>query len=136
MASASDYAREIREAVGFFQTLRAALIKTGTSGGPSKSERDWAIAQIADPAPLRLSARLAGRRCSDGTGPSRSIVGEMECLRHERNPQPQARPRALPEHESGDGRDSGIRLGTAVHHARAGGPGGNTAWSCDRVAAG
>ena len=48
LASASDYAREIREAVGFFQTLRAALIKTGTSGGPSKSERDWAIAQIID----------------------------------------------------------------------------------------
>lgn len=48
LASASDYAREIREAVGFFQTLRAALIKTGTSGSQSKSERDWAIAQIID----------------------------------------------------------------------------------------
>ena len=48
LASASDYAREIREAVGFFQTLRAALIKTGTTSGPSKSERDWAIAQIID----------------------------------------------------------------------------------------
>ncbi|NVZ11683.1 type I restriction endonuclease subunit R [Allochromatium humboldtianum] len=48
LASASDYAREIREAVGFFQTLRAALIKTGTSGRQSKSERDWAIAQIID----------------------------------------------------------------------------------------
>ena len=46
LASASDAAREIREEVGFFQAIRAALVKTSASGGKSLSERELAIQQI------------------------------------------------------------------------------------------
>ena len=46
LASASDAAREIREEVGFFQAIRAALVKTSTSGGKSLAERELAIQQI------------------------------------------------------------------------------------------
>ncbi|MDR2877477.1 MAG: type I restriction endonuclease subunit R, partial [Chromatiales bacterium] len=46
LASASDEARGIREAVGFFQAIRAALVKSATSSGVTSQERDFAIQQI------------------------------------------------------------------------------------------
>src|SRR5690606_8474666 len=46
LASASDEAREIREEVGFFQAIRAALVKSGTGSGASQQERELAIQQI------------------------------------------------------------------------------------------
>jgi type I restriction enzyme R subunit len=46
LASASDEAREIREEVGFFQAIRAALIKSGTGSGVTRQERELAIQQI------------------------------------------------------------------------------------------
>lgn len=46
LASASDEAREIREEVGFFQAIRAALIKTTTGSGVIQQERELAIQQI------------------------------------------------------------------------------------------
>jgi type I restriction enzyme R subunit len=46
LASASDEARGIREEVGFFQAIRAALVKSSTSSGISSQERDFAIQQI------------------------------------------------------------------------------------------
>jgi type I restriction enzyme R subunit len=46
LASASDAAREIRDEVGFFQAIRAAMIKTTESGGRSPAERELAIQQI------------------------------------------------------------------------------------------
>ncbi|MGZ8521457.1 MAG: type I restriction endonuclease subunit R, partial [Candidatus Binatia bacterium] len=46
LAAASDAAREIREEVGFFQTIRAALVKSRPNGGKSAAEREWAIQQI------------------------------------------------------------------------------------------
>ena len=46
VASARDAAREIREEVGFFQAIRAALVKTSASGGKSLAERELAIQQI------------------------------------------------------------------------------------------
>jgi type I restriction enzyme R subunit len=46
LASASDAAREIRDEVGFFQAIRAAMIKTIESGGKSPAERELAIQQI------------------------------------------------------------------------------------------
>jgi type I restriction enzyme R subunit len=47
LAASSDEARRIREDVGFFQAIRAALIKSiATSGGKSVAERDMAIQQI------------------------------------------------------------------------------------------
>ncbi len=46
LASASDEASEIREEVGFFQAIRAALVKSGTGSGVTKQERELAIQQI------------------------------------------------------------------------------------------
>jgi type I restriction enzyme, R subunit len=48
LSSASDAARSIREEVGFFQSIRAALVKTETNTrtGRTNSQRDLAIQQI------------------------------------------------------------------------------------------
>ena len=46
IAAASDQAREIRDEVGFFQTVRAALAKSVTGTGKSSAERDLAVQQI------------------------------------------------------------------------------------------
>ncbi|AHB77235.1 type I restriction endonuclease subunit R [Pandoraea pnomenusa] len=46
LASASDEAREIREEVGFFQAIRAALVKSSTGSGVTQQERELAIQQL------------------------------------------------------------------------------------------
>lgn len=46
LASGSDEAREIRDEVGFFQTVRAALAKSAPGSSKSTAERDFAIQQI------------------------------------------------------------------------------------------
>ena len=46
LAAASDEAREIRDEVGFFQTVRAALAKSAPSAGKNSAERDLAVQQI------------------------------------------------------------------------------------------
>ncbi len=46
LASASDEALEIREEVGFFQAIRAALVKSSTGSGVTQQERELAIQQI------------------------------------------------------------------------------------------
>ncbi|MDE0341829.1 MAG: type I restriction endonuclease subunit R [Deltaproteobacteria bacterium] len=45
LTAASDEARDIRDEVGFFQTVRAALAKS-VPGGKSSAERDLAVQQI------------------------------------------------------------------------------------------
>ena len=46
LAGASDQARDIRDEVGFFQTVRAALAKSAPGSGESSAERDLAVQQI------------------------------------------------------------------------------------------
>lgn len=46
LASASDEARKIREEVGFFQTIRAALVKSSAGAGQTAAERELAVQQI------------------------------------------------------------------------------------------
>ena len=48
LAAASDAAREIRDAVGFFQAVRAALAKSSGGGGSGSADRAFAIQQILD----------------------------------------------------------------------------------------
>jgi type I restriction enzyme R subunit len=48
LASASDEARQIRDEVGFFQAIRAALVGSRTPSGKSKAERELAVQQIID----------------------------------------------------------------------------------------
>lgn len=46
LASASDKARSIREEVGFFQAIRAALVKSSTGSGKMQQDREMAMQQI------------------------------------------------------------------------------------------
>ncbi|MXI72476.1 DUF3387 domain-containing protein, partial [Mycobacterium tuberculosis] len=48
LAAASDDARRIREEVAFFQTVRAALVKTGGGSGANGADKEFAIQQILD----------------------------------------------------------------------------------------
>lgn len=48
LASASDEARAIRDEVGFFQTVRAALVKSADGAGKGAADREFAIQQILD----------------------------------------------------------------------------------------
>ena len=47
LAAASDEAREIRDEVAFYQTVRAALVKS-SAGGPSQRDREFAVQQLID----------------------------------------------------------------------------------------
>ncbi|MDO9003399.1 MAG: type I restriction endonuclease subunit R [Aquabacterium sp.] len=46
LAGGSDEARMIREEVGFFQAIRAALVKSSASAGMSQHDRELAVQQI------------------------------------------------------------------------------------------
>ncbi len=46
LAASSDEARAIREEVGFFQAIRAALVKTAGGSGTTRQDRELAIQQI------------------------------------------------------------------------------------------
>lgn len=48
LASASDEARTIRDEVGFFQAIRAALAKTTATGKISEKDRAFAVQQLVD----------------------------------------------------------------------------------------
>lgn len=48
LASASDEARAIRDEVGFFQAIRAALAKTTATGMISEKDRAFAVQQLVD----------------------------------------------------------------------------------------
>ncbi len=48
LASASDEARAVRDEVGFFQTVRAALVKSAEGAGRTTADREFAIQQILD----------------------------------------------------------------------------------------
>lgn len=48
LASASDFAASIRDEVGYFQAVRAALAKTTASGKLKGQDRDFAVQQLID----------------------------------------------------------------------------------------
>jgi type I restriction enzyme R subunit len=48
LASASDEARAVRDEVGFFQTVRAALVKSAEGAARTAADREFAIQQILD----------------------------------------------------------------------------------------
>lgn len=48
LASASDEAREIRDEVGFFQAIHAALAKSLAKGGLSAADKSFAVQQLID----------------------------------------------------------------------------------------
>ncbi|MDD3448181.1 MAG: type I restriction endonuclease subunit R [Gammaproteobacteria bacterium] len=46
LAASSDEARDIREEVGFFQAIRAALVKSASTAGPGRQDRELAVQQM------------------------------------------------------------------------------------------
>ena len=48
LTSASDAGREIRDEVGFFQAIRAALAKSSAKGGLSAADKTFAVHQLID----------------------------------------------------------------------------------------
>ncbi len=75
LAAASDAAREIRDEVAFFQTVRVALVKTSGSGGVSAAGRDFAIQQIVNRAVI--STEIVDILAAAGlTTPDISILSE------------------------------------------------------------
>jgi type I restriction enzyme, R subunit len=69
LSAASDAAREIRDEVGFFQAIRAAMIKTTETGDKSPAERELAIQQIVSRAVVSTEIvdimKAAGIECPD-----------------------------------------------------------------------
>lgn len=75
LAAASDSAREIRDEVAFFQTIRAALVKTSDTGGKSTAAREFAIQQIVNRAVV--STEIVDILAATGlTTPDVSILSE------------------------------------------------------------
>jgi type I restriction enzyme R subunit len=50
LCSASDSAREVRDEIGFFQTVRAAMVKAADTSGRSAADRNLAIRQVVNDA--------------------------------------------------------------------------------------
>jgi type I restriction enzyme R subunit len=86
LASASDAAREIRDEVGFFQAIRAAMIKTTESGWKSPAEREFAIQQIISRAVVSTEIvdimKAAGIDCPDISILSEEFLAEVRGMDH------------------------------------------------------
>ncbi|MDR2786774.1 MAG: type I restriction endonuclease subunit R, partial [Candidatus Accumulibacter sp.] len=84
LASASDEARGIREEVGFFQAIRAALVKSATASGLASHERDFAIQQIVSRAVVSTEIvdilKAAGIRSPDISILSDEFLAEVQQL--------------------------------------------------------
>ncbi len=82
LASASDEAREIREEVGFFRAIRAALVKSATGSGVTSQERDFAIQQIVSRAVVSTEIvdilKASGIRSPDISILSDEFLAEVE----------------------------------------------------------
>ena len=75
LAAASDDARQIRDEVGFFQTVRAALVKSVQGTGKSVADQQLAVQQIIDRAVV--STEIVDILAAAGLGtPDISILSE------------------------------------------------------------
>ena len=84
LASASDEARAIRDEVGFFQAVRAALAKSAEAGPRSGADRDFAIQQLLDRAVVSTEIvdilAAAGIRTPDISILSDEFLAEIQQL--------------------------------------------------------
>ena len=82
LAAASDEARQIRDEVGFFQTVRAALAKSVPGEGKSSAERDLAVQQIVSRAVVSTEIvdilRAAGLETPDISILSDEFLAEVQ----------------------------------------------------------
>lgn len=84
LASASDAARAVRDEVGFFQTVRAAMTKASDVDGQSSAARELAIRQIVDRAVVSTEIidilQAAGITAPDISILSDEFLAEMQQL--------------------------------------------------------
>ena len=84
LAAASDAARDIREEVGFFQSVRAALVKSTPGGGMSSGARDLAVQQIVSRAVVSTEIvdilKAAGLEAPDISILSDEFLAEIQGL--------------------------------------------------------
>ena len=82
LAAGSDEACRIREEVGFFQAIRAALVKSGTGAGVTRQERELAIQQIVSRAVVSTEIvnilQAAGLRSPDISILSDEFLAEVQ----------------------------------------------------------
>ena len=86
LASASDYAQSIKEEVGFFQAVRAALSKSSPKTGISKRDKEFAIGQlisdaIADASIIDVLA-AAGMKTPEISVLSEEFLAEIQDMEH------------------------------------------------------
>lgn len=86
LGSASDYAQSVKEEVGFFQAVRAALSKTSPKSRMSKREKEFAIGQlisdaIADASIIDVLA-AAGMRTPEISVLSEEFLSEIQNMEH------------------------------------------------------
>lgn len=82
LASASDEAAKIRDAVGFFQAIRAALIKSEPGKDISRSEKDFAVQQLISRAVVSIEIidilQAAGMKSPDISILSDDFLAEIQ----------------------------------------------------------
>ena len=84
LAASSDEARDIRDEVAFFQTIRAALVKSSAKPGKSTAERAFAVQQIVDRAVVSTEIvdilKAAGLKTPDVSILSDDFLAEVSAL--------------------------------------------------------
>ncbi len=84
LASGSDEARALRDEVGFFQTVRVALVKSADATGMASADREFAIQQILDRAVVSTEIvdilTAAGIRTPDISILSDEFLAEVQQL--------------------------------------------------------
>jgi type I restriction enzyme, R subunit len=87
LASASDQARKIREEVGFFQAIGAALEKSATGSGVKNHERDLVIQQIVSRAVVSTDIidilKAAGLNSPDISIMSDAFLAEVAQMKYQ-----------------------------------------------------
>ena len=82
LAAASDEARALRDEVGFFQAIRAALIKSGSPAGAGRQDRELAVRQIVSRAVVSTEIvdilKAAGMSSPDISILSDDFLAEMQ----------------------------------------------------------
>lgn len=86
LASASEYAQSVKEEVGFFQAIKAGLIKTAPKSGISSKDKEFAIAQlmsdaIADASIVDVLA-AAGMERPEISVLSEEFLSEIQGMKH------------------------------------------------------
>lgn len=86
LASASEYAQSVKEEVGFFQAVRAALSKTSPTTGMSKREKEFAIGQLLSEAIADASIidvlEAAGVKTPEISVLSEEFLAEIQSMEH------------------------------------------------------